>query len=106
MRKTTRRQKIAGVLWLIAFPFLFGTVGNWDFGYDITAFDIVKIVIGMVLLIIAIPVSGELDVDEDEDTGKEEKPPLNSNSASGKRNLTQWYYTTHERKSQDGNDRQ
>ncbi len=102
----TRREIIAVALWAVAFLLIFGTVGSWDFGYDITALDIVKIIIGMVLLIIAIPVSGELDVDEDEDIGREEKPPLNSNSASGKRNLTQWYYTTHERKSQDGNDRQ
>ncbi len=54
------------MLWLIAFPLLFGTVGNWDFGYDITAFDIVKIIIGMALLIISVPVSGELDTDEED----------------------------------------
>ncbi len=52
---------------MIAFPLLFGTVGSWDFGYDITAFDIVKIIIGMALLIIAVPVSGELDTDEDDE---------------------------------------
>ncbi len=62
----TRREIIAVVLWAIAFPLLFGTVGNWDFGYDITAFDIVKIVIGMLLLIISVPLSGELDTDDEE----------------------------------------
>ncbi len=67
MRKTTRREIIAVALWAIAFPLLFGTVGNWDFGYDMTAFDIVKIIIGMALLIIAVPVSGELDVADEED---------------------------------------
>ncbi len=67
MKKTTRREIIAIVLWMIAFPLLFGTVGSWDFGYDITALDIVKIIIGMALLIIAVPVSGELDTDEDDE---------------------------------------
>ncbi len=66
MRKTTRRKIIAVALWAVAFPLLFGTVGNWDFGYDITAFDIVKIIIGMALLIIAVPVSGELDTDKED----------------------------------------
>ncbi len=67
VRKTTRREIIAVVLWAIALPLLFGTVGNWDLGYDITAFDIVKIIIGMALLIISVPVSGELDTDNKED---------------------------------------
>ncbi len=71
MRKTTRREIIAVVLWAIAFPLLFGTVGNWDFGYDITTFDIVKIIIGMALLIISVPVSGELDVADEEDSDDE-----------------------------------
>ncbi len=73
MRKTTRRQKIAAVLWAIAFPLLFGTVGNWDLGYDITAFDIVKIIIGMALLIISVPVSGELDTDNNDEEEKEDE---------------------------------
>ncbi len=63
----TRREIIAAALWAVAFPLLFGTVGNWDFGYDITAFDIAKIIIGMVLLIISVPVSGELDTDEEDE---------------------------------------
>jgi len=71
VRKTTRREIIAAALWAVAFPLLFGTVGNWDFGYDITAFDIVKIIIGMALLVIAVPVSGELDTTDEEDSDDE-----------------------------------
>ncbi len=73
MRKTTRREIIAVTLWAAAFPLLFGTVGTWDFGNDITAFDIAKIIIGMVLLIISVPVSGELDTDKEETNSEKHK---------------------------------
>ncbi len=61
----TRREIIAAALMAAGMLLLFGTVGDWDFGYDITAFDIVKIIIGMALLIISVPISGELDTNEE-----------------------------------------
>ncbi len=62
----TRREIIAAALMAAGTLLLFGTVGDWDFGYDITAFDIVKIIIGMALLIISVPISGELDANEED----------------------------------------
>ncbi len=68
----TRREIIAAALMAAGTLLLFGTVGDWDFGYDITAFDYVKIAVGMALLIISVPVSGALDTDNDEEDSDDE----------------------------------
>ncbi len=61
----TRREKAAVIL-TFGLLLIFGAVGNCEFYGTISAFDVAEMIIGMVLLIISIPLSGDPDIDKED----------------------------------------
>lgn len=66
MDKQDIRYTAAGILLVIGFMLVVGTMGKYDFqGYINASEFIVKTVIGIALMAVAVPVSGDFNGEED-----------------------------------------
>ncbi len=72
----TRREKVSAVLAALGLLLQLGAVGSMECNGQITILDIVKAAIGMILLFVSVPISGDLKVSEN---GEEQTAPDTEN---------------------------